>query len=155
MPFFESFDEFCSRTAADQAFIGGRHLFRNGAQSDGHLHLDPPTDPVVLGKLKREFLTHRLNRVTQEFNDMQTYVSEQAAMRLRYRNAVPPRADAVEILKRLQARIFRLRESLQEIESDPATESPDAIRQRINADMNREQELRVRQLAIEASEVSI
>lgn len=155
MPFYESFDEFCSRTVADHDFIGGRHLFRNGAQSDGRVHIDPPTDPIALARLRREFLTHRLNKVTKEFSDMQTYVSEQAAMKLRYRNAVPPRADSVEILKRLQARVIRLRDALKEIESDPATESPEDIRRRFNADMDREQQQRVQQLATEASQISI
>ena len=155
MPYFESFDEFKNRMTVDHDFIGGRQLFRNGAQSDGYVHIEPPTDPVQLGKLKREFLTHRLNKATAEFNDMKTYISEQAAMRLRYSNAVPPRADSVEILKRLQGRIFRLRESLQEIAADQTTESYALIRERINAEMELEHKQRVQQLVTEASLISI
>ena len=155
MPYFESFSEFQNRMTSDHEFIGGRQLFRNGAQSDGNVHIDPPTDPVALGKLKREFLTHRLKRATAEFNDMKTYISEQAAMRLRYSNAMPPRADSVEILKRLQGRIFRLRESLQEIAEDPTTESQALIRERIMAQLELEQKQRVQQLVSEASLISI
>ena len=155
MPYYESFTEFENRMTADHDFIGGRHLFRNGAQSDGNVHIDPPTDPVALAKLKREFVTHRLDRTTKEFNDMKTYISEQATMRLRYPNAVPPRADSVEILKRLQGRIFRLRESLQEIATDPTTESTSMIRERIHAEMDLEQKQRVQQLVSEASLITI
>ena len=123
--------------------------------ADEVVHIAPPTDQAELRKLQHEFLMHRLKKVTAEFNDFQTYVTEQSAMRLRYPNAVPPRSDSVEILKGLQGRIFRLREQIQKIESDPATESREAIQQRIADAMKHEQRQRVQQLALEASQISI
>ena len=156
MPFYESFDEFKSRMESDCEFIRNRYLFRNGAQSNGDFaHIEPPANPSELAKLKKEFLKFRLDLAEAEFNDMKTYVEEQAAMKMRYRNAVPPRSDSVEILKRIQGRIFRLRESLQAIKSDPEAESPEQARRRINDEMDEKERQRVLAIKLEASQVSI
>ncbi len=155
MPFHESFAEFQSRMGCGHEFVHNRYLFRNGGQSNEFNHIDPPTDPVELRKLELEFLEHRLKRETAEFNDFQTYVSEQTAMKLRYPNVVGPPLDAVDSLKQGQGRIFRLREQIQNIKSDPATESRDTIQQRIVDAIKQEQKQQVQQLALEASQISI
>ncbi|HQZ65474.1 MAG TPA: hypothetical protein PLY87_10385 [Planctomycetaceae bacterium] len=155
MPFYESFDEFRTRMGCDHEHIGNRYLFRNAAQSDGELrHTEPPADPTARGKLNREFLTHRLKTTTAEFNDMKTYVAEQAALRLRYHNVPGPRENSVEILKRLQGRIYRLREAIQQIEAD-SPPSPEDSQEKVRQEIEMEMRARVSQLALEASQISI
>ncbi len=155
MPFHESFGEFQIRMGCGHEFVHNRYLFRNGGQSNEFNHIDPPTDPAELRKLQLEFLEHRLKRETAEFNEYQTYVNEQATLKLRYPNVVGPPADAVEILKQGQGRIFRLREQIQKIKSDPTTESRETIQQRIIEEIQHKQKQQLQQLALEATQVSI
>ena len=156
MPFHESFDEFKVRMESDCEFIRSRYLFRNAAQSNGdNVHIEPPTDPVELAKLKKEFLQFRLEHAIKEFNAMKTYVEEQAAMRLRYRNAVPPSSDSVEILKRIQGRIFRLRASIEAIADDPESESLEEKRRRISDELEQKERQRIQQIKMDAAQISI
>lgn len=86
---------------------------------------------------------------------MKTYVDEQATMRLRYPNAVPPREDAVDILRRLQGRIFRLRASIAAIATAQESESPEKVQRRIFAELEQKERERVKQIMTEASQIFI
>ena len=135
--------------------IHGRILFRNGAQSNQFNHMDPPTDPVELGKLKREFLDHCLKKATDEFRDMQKYVAEQGTLRLHTTGVPTPRMDAIEILKGMQSEVLSLRAQLAELAADPNTESPEQKMRKINERMEAELKQKVSSLMSEASKITI
>lgn len=157
MPFYESFDEFKTRMDCDCEFLQDRWLFRNGATSDGHgYHIEPPThNPPQLKKLKREFLNFRLKKATDAFNDMQNYVAEQSHAHVLCQSAMSPRKDSVDILKRLQGRVLRLRESIKALDTDETTDSPEQIHQRVREQLEQEKRQHMSHLVSEASQISI
>lgn len=56
----ENIDSFSKRMKADYVQTGGRYLFRNGAQSNGTDHIEPPDNPRLLINLQIEFLNAKL-----------------------------------------------------------------------------------------------
>lgn len=85
MPFIESFNEFKQRMGCDvldvtgERFQSPRHLFENGATSDGRTsHSEPPEDQPTLLSLKREYLAEKLNRLKKRYESLRADVGLQS-----------------------------------------------------------------------------
>jgi hypothetical protein len=62
----ESYEDFAQRHGGDPVAVAGRYLFTDGAMSNGHNHIEPPTDPRTLIMLQVEYLTSKLKQEEEE-----------------------------------------------------------------------------------------
>lgn len=144
----ESMQEFISRQGCDYVVTSavsprdgedaGWYLFANGARSNGQRNIDPPSDPRELAAAKCEYVRAKLNLEVREFHAYKAHVLETDSLHRRYPNlsAAPPNAPA--LLRAGQARIYKLREQLSELEAQLV--SPEAVRRREDQERMRQEQ---------------
>src|SRR4051812_24063103 len=105
----EEFDEFTARqNCGKPLLLRGRHLYSNGAQSNGKFrHSDPPADPVECARLKMEFVRAVMEGKTRTYEQARTSI--ETSLRFNERGAgPPPKAGWQEFLGNLKAEIESL-----------------------------------------------
>jgi hypothetical protein len=120
----ETLGEFRERMDCDYLIVKNRYLFRNGAQSDGHMHMEPPSDDNSRLLLQREFLQFKLDGLVRHFIDIKQDALNQAGLSYKYKNLPTPDANAPKVLKHLQGIIYRIREKLVVIDNQLGRSSP-------------------------------
>lgn len=152
--YIETFAEFKERMGCECFYVKQRYLFRNGGQSNGTLHLDPPADENSCLSLQREFLQFKHDSLVKQFNSIKQDAMNQASLSYKYKNLPTPDANAPKLLKHLQGIITRIRAKLAAIDAQLGRCSP-AIREQNQHDTRASEQARITSILAQVQDIEI